>query len=82
MGLDQMHHNTGVGKENIILALLEISKLSQDNYSTQLIRTFMDAKSDEIVDVFSGGPAMFTDDLVNALNKMAPTYATKWEKIR
>jgi len=42
----------------------------------------MDAKSDEIVDIFSGGPVMDTKNLVSVLNRVAPTSAQKWEKIK
>lgn len=81
-GLDKMSENTKLAKESVKQSLLDLNSVSQIVMGTQIIRTFMDAKSDEIVDIFTGGDTMDTKDLVSALNKMAPTLATKWEKIK
>ena len=43
---------------------------------------FFDAKSDEIIDVFTGGPDVGTRGLTQKLNSMAPGYARKWRQIQ
>lgn len=81
-GLDRMSENTKVAKENIKYNLIELNSISQIVMATQIIRTFMDAKSDEVVDIFVGGDYTDTKELVNSLNRTAPTLAHKWEKIK
>ena len=47
-----------------------------------LLRIFMDTKSDEIVDIFSGGPRTNNSKLKETLLKIYPSYTTRWEKIK
>ena len=47
-----------------------------------LIKTFFETKSDEIVEIFSGGPEISTENLLNELNKLAPFFSNKWNNIR
>ena len=82
LGLDTMTENQGRAKETIQLSLIDMSGLSTISMGAQLVRTFMDAKADEIVDIFTGGPMTDNTNLINSLNRMAPTQANKWEKIQ
>ena len=47
-----------------------------------LLRTFFDAKSDEIQSIFSDGPAVDITSLINNLNRMAPTKRSNWAEIK
>ena len=47
-----------------------------------LTRVFFDAKSDEIVSIFSGGPSITISDLVDNLNKISPLNSSKWVSIK
>jgi hypothetical protein len=47
-----------------------------------LTRIFFDAKSDEIVSVFSGGPVISFADLSDNLNKLSPLNSGKWATIK
>jgi hypothetical protein len=47
-----------------------------------LVRTFFDAKSDEISDIFTAGPSVKITELVSILNKVAPMHSKKWSKIK
>jgi uncharacterized protein YodC (DUF2158 family) len=46
------------------------------------MRVFFDAKVDEIVSIFSGGPKMNVADLINTLNQVSPINAAKWATIK
>jgi len=46
------------------------------------VRTFFDAKADEIQAVFSGGPNVDITTMVENLNRMAPTRRTNWDAIK
>jgi uncharacterized protein YodC (DUF2158 family) len=43
---------------------------------------FFDAKSDELVSIFSGGPAITVADLSDNLNKLSPLNSGKWNQIK
>jgi hypothetical protein len=47
-----------------------------------LTRVFFDAKSDEIVSIFSGGPSISISDLVDNLNRVSPMNSSKWSSIK
>jgi hypothetical protein len=50
--------------------------------NSYLLRTFFDAKSDEIQSIFSDGPAVDITSLINNLNRMAPTKRSNWAEIK
>ncbi len=81
-GLDTMTINTKKAKSEIVKAIDEISKVFLTRPSAYLLRIFIDAKSDEIVSIFSDGPNVDLNTLVNNLNRIAPTNSAKWALIK
>ncbi|MBB1194092.1 DUF4835 domain-containing protein [Flavobacterium sp. SOK18b] len=82
LGLDIMSQDLKLGKEKVKLALAGLSKLSGSRPNAFLTRVFFDAKSDEIVSIFSGGPSIPISDLVDGLNKTSPLNSSKWSTIK
>ena len=80
--LDTMTSDLKVAKGKVKDAIVSFSNLYNVRPNSYLTRTFFDAKSDEIVSIFSGGPSVPVDELVAALNKMSPTNAAKWSQIK
>lgn len=81
-GLDLMTKDLKTSKEKIKTALINLSKLNASRPNAFLTRVFFDAKSDEIVSVFSGGPSITISDLVDNLNKISPLNSSKWGLIK
>lgn len=81
-GMDLMHSSPTAGKEGITEALMELQELNSNRPNSLLLRTFFDAKANEIEQVFSGGPSVSVREVVNALNSMAPTFSDNWGNIR
>ena len=81
-GLDLMTQDLKAAKEKIKLALINIGKLNTVKPNAFLTRVFFDAKSDEIVSIFSGGPSITITDLVESLNKTSPLNSSIWAKIK
>ena len=81
-GLDNMAKDIKVAKENVKSSLSTLSALYSVRPNSYLTRTFFDAKSDEIVSIFSGGPSITITDLVDNLNRLSPTNGSKWSAIR
>lgn len=81
-GLDFMSKSTKSAKEMIKSSLMNLTKLNNLKPNAFLTRVFFDAKSDEIVTVFSGGPSITVSDLIFSLNKTSPLNSSKWELIK
>lgn len=80
--LDQMADNQKQGKEKVIAAIKTLAKLQSVRPNAFLTRVFFDAKADEIVSVFSGGPMVGLTDLLDTLNRVSPLNSSKWSKIK
>ncbi|RKT00578.1 DUF4835 family protein [Flavobacterium sp. 123] len=81
-GLDVMNQDLKSAKEKIKDALLNLNKVNSSRPNAFLTRVFFDAKSDEIVSVFSGGPTISITDLVESMNKISPLNSSKWGLIK
>ena len=81
-GLDLMSQDLKAAKEKVKSSLLDIGKLNSVKPNAFLTRVFFDAKSDEIVSIFSGGPNIPIADLVDSLNRTSPLNSSKWVNIK
>jgi hypothetical protein len=81
-GLDVMGDNPKEGKENIAAALKQFESMNSRRPNSFLLRTFFDAKADEIEQLFSDGPSVNIASVKETLQKVAPTYASKWRNIK
>ncbi|KGO81545.1 hypothetical protein Q763_07820 [Flavobacterium beibuense F44-8] len=82
LGMDIMADNSKEGKEKIIEAINTLSKVNRARPNAFLTRVFFDAKSDEVVSIFSAGPMVTLTDLVDTLNKISPLNSAKWSTIK
>lgn len=80
-GLDVMSENPKAGKEKIASVLNDLNTMNQRRPNSYLLRVFFDAKADEITDIFSGGPSVNVTTVLDVLNRIAPTYSSKWRDI-
>jgi len=80
--MDLMHQSPKDGKAKIISAIGLLKSINDRRPNSFLLRTFFDAKSDEIQAVFSGGPSVQIASLVDDLNRMAPTKRSNWSEIK
>jgi len=81
-GLDFMTTDLKKAKNGVIISLEKFLPLYKRRPNAFLIQTFFDAKSDEIVDIFSQGPQIEIKQTLKTLNKIAPYFGPKWKKIR
>ncbi len=81
-GLDLMHQDLKAAKEKIKSAIVSVGKLNSEKPNAFLTRVFFDAKSDELVSIFSGGPSVPISDLLESLNNASPLNASKWALIK
>ncbi|MBP0905173.1 DUF4835 family protein [Mariniflexile gromovii] len=81
-GLDVMSNNTKEGKEQIAASLKQFQVMNTRRPNSFLLRTFFDAKADEIEQIFSGGPNVNIASVKETLQKVAPMYNSKWQNIK
>ena len=77
-----MAENQKEGKEKAIEALQTLAQVNKVRPNAFLTRIFFDAKSDEIVSIFSGGPMVTMTGLVDTLNRISPMNSSKWSNIK
>jgi hypothetical protein len=80
--LDGMSKDLKTAKEKIKTALLGLNEVHSIRPNSFLTRVFFDAKSDEIVSLFSGGPSVSITELVDSLNRVSPMNSSKWSSIK
>jgi hypothetical protein len=80
--MDRMADDPKLGKEKVIASLKTLAKVQSVRPNALLTRVFFDAKADEIVTVFSGGPSVSVTGLVDLLNKVSPLNGAKWGNLR
>lgn len=81
-GIDIMESDQKAAKQQISDAINILKGINDRRPNSFLVRTFFDAKSDEIQAIFSGGPQVDITKLVENLNKMAPTKQSNWSEIK
>lgn len=82
LGLDIMAKSSNEAKTSIAKSITNFEPLHNRRPNSFLVRTFFDAKSDEIADIFSSGPNVNITELVSVLNKIAPMHSKKWRAIK
>ena len=70
------------GKENVANSIEILAEIQKTRPNSLLVRTFFDAKGDELVSIFSGGPQTNNIKLLETLNRISPLNSQKWNKIR
>lgn len=80
--LDGMTEDLKMAKEKVKSAVIGLKNVHSVRPNAFLTRVFFDAKSDEIVSIFSGGPSISITDLVDNLNRVSPMNSSKWSTIK
>lgn len=81
-GLDNFVANKDFAKQTIEDTVLSMETLFNKTIGNYLIRVFFDAKSDEIVNIYSDGPrTRNVSRLATTLQRINPTNNSKWRNI-
>ena len=81
-GLDLMTKDQIKAKTNLAGSLIHLSDLNNRRPNSFLIQMFFDAKSQEIVNIFSEGPEIDIISTRNILKNIAPFFNNKWKEIK
>lgn len=81
-GMDLMAKDLKASKNKIIEAIATLKQLHSNRPNAFLTRVFFDAKTDEIVSIFTGGPSVSITGLVDDLNKISSLNSSKWSSLK
>lgn len=82
-GMDVLSTDKLAAKKTLENTLLKMKDLHNKMIGNYLLRLFFDAKSDEIMTIFSDGPRTpKSKQLQEVLQRISPTNNTKWQKIK
>ncbi|MWW25137.1 DUF4835 family protein [Algibacter lectus] len=81
-GMDVMAENNKKGKQEIASALSTFKDMNSRRPNSFLLRTFFDAKADELEQIFSDGPNVNIASLKETLQRIAPMHSSKWSNIK
>ena len=81
-GLDELTGDAKIAKQSLENSIITLDRLFNKVIGNPLLRLFFDAKSDEIVNLYSDGPNTRSKQrLIAVLQKISPNNSSKWRKI-
>jgi hypothetical protein len=81
LGLDEMADNAANARARIAEGLPLLREANRARPSAIVISAFLDAKSDELINIFSNATTKEKTDAVEVLSDVNPTQSARWEKI-
>ncbi len=83
LGLDQMYEPSKqkAAKETIKKSLMDLKAVNDQRRNSFLMQLFFDAKSQEIINIFSGGDPMPLAELKEVLEELDASNADKYQKL-
>mgnify|MGYP001164973878 FL=1 len=81
-GLDFMTNNNFEAKISILESINNLEKVYNVRPDSYLLQIFFDAKANEIVNIFSGGPKVDFNSTLSVLKKISPFFNSKWKQIK
>ena len=82
LGLDMLSgENQMEARNNIYLALKDLKEVHSERSGLVCVTQFIEAKADEIVNIFKGAPANEQTDVIAIMKEINPAQASKYEQI-
>jgi hypothetical protein len=81
LGFDTMTDNIDLGRAEVLTALEMLQRAYRERPNTLLMQVITTAKSDELVNLFSGAPAMEQNKAIEILTEIDPSNSAKYRRI-
>ena len=82
LGLDQMLIDPVSARNNITLAIEDVQAANQAYPSSALVQAFVDAKRDEIVEIYKGATGPEQNAVIQMMSRIDPSKAGEYRAIR
>ena len=80
-GLDKMQDNVDIGRNKIVEAIELLKRGNEQRPNLFILQLFLEAKSDEIVEIFKEGTSMEKSKVVNIMKELDPSNSSEYDKI-
>ncbi len=81
LGFDTMTGNIDLGRSEVLSALEMLQRAHRERPNTLLMQVVTTAKSDELVNLFGGAPAMEQNRAIEILSEIDPSNSSKYRRI-
>ncbi len=81
LGMDNFYEKPVLARQNILNALDKLNKIAKENPNNMLLAVFFQAKSDEVLNVFSGADMGEKAKALVVLRGADPSNATKYDRL-
>jgi hypothetical protein len=81
LGLDLMSDNMDLGRSGISDCLEDVQKVNREKTGLYITQLFIDAKKDELINIYSQASPMDKTKAINALKEIDPANSSKYQQI-
>jgi hypothetical protein len=81
-GLDLMGQDVVAGRNNITLAIEDLQKANQAYPQAMYTQAFVDAKREEIIEIFKGATSVEQNTIITTMTRVDPSQSGKYREIR
>jgi len=81
LGMDNLYDKQVLSRQNIMNSLDKLAKIAQDNPNVMLLALFFQAKSDELLNIFSGAEMGEKTKALTLLRRADPSNGPKYDKL-
>lgn len=82
LGLDMMTTDVAAARANVTLAIEDAVKANQAYPNTMYAQAFVDAKREEIVEIYKGATGPEQNKVISAMSRLDPSQASTYRNIR
>lgn len=82
LGLDMMTTDVVAARTNVTLAIEDAQKANANYPNTLYAQVFVDAKRDEIIEIYKGASGVEQNTVIQAMSRLDPSQQTKYRAIR
>ena len=81
-GLDFMYKDLESARNEVTNAIKDIQKVAQIQPNSMLMKTFFNAKVNEIISIYSNALATEKNKIIEILTKIDPANSNRWQEIK
>jgi len=81
LGLDKMQDNLDMGRTKIVEALELLERVNEQRPNLFIMQLFLEAKSDEIINIFKEASSMEKSKVVEIMKQLDPANSSNYDKI-
>ncbi len=81
MGLDLMSENMELGRAGVTECLDEVQKINREKTGLYITQLFLDAKRDELINIYSQAAPMDKTKIINIMKEVDPANSSRYQQI-